>query len=283
MLSLTHVASALVSRLALAGSLTLAHGAAGQGGHATTSGAKADKSTQNSKDGKTGKTGHDAKNEKASSSDSKLPPALAAVVDKVQARYDGARDFTAGFEQALTNAVTKRATTSAGKVSFKKVGKMRWDYTSPEPRMVLADGTQLWLWEPEDRQAFRQGLASSQLPAALAFLTGHGKLTDEFVIGEAKAGAYGKPGEPVLELTPKKPSAQVQRVFFVVEPSTSFVRETVVVDAQGNTNHLSFRDIQVNTDLPDGLFAWTPPAGTRVIDPSGSPTGSPTGSPNKTP
>lgn len=263
MFSLTHVASALVSRLALAGSLTLAQGAAGHRGPAL----------------ETTKTATKAAHHEGASSASKLPPALAATVDKVQARYDGARDFSAGFEQALTNAVTKRATKSEGKVFFKKVGKMRWDYTTPEPRMVLADGTQLWLWEPEDKQAFRQGLASSQLPAALAFLTGHGKLIDEFSIGEAKPGAYGKPGETVLELAPRQPSAQVQRVFFVVEPATSYVRETVVVDAQGNTNHLAFRDIKVNTGLPDALFAWTPPAGTRVIDPSGSSAPASTGSP----
>jgi outer membrane lipoprotein carrier protein len=220
--------------------------------------------------GKGGATGHAGGVLPSTTSPASAPvdPTVAVVVAKVQARYDGARDFTASFEQSLTNAATQRASRSAGKVTFKKGGKMRWDYASPEPRMVLADGSRLWLWEPEDRQAFRQELASSQLPAALAFLTGRGKLTDEFRVAPLAGSPYGKPGQQVLSLEPKKPSAQVQRLVFVVDPASGFVHETVVFDAQGNANDLVFNDIKVNTGVADSFFAWTPPAGTRVIDPS---------------
>ena len=61
---------------------------------------------------------------------------------------------------------------------MKKPGRMRWNYQKPDPKMYLADGDTLWLYEPEDKQAFKQDLKASQLPAALAFLTGKGKLTD---------------------------------------------------------------------------------------------------------
>ena len=220
--------------------------------------------------GKGGATGHAGGPVRptASAAGGPVDPTVAGVVAKVQSRYDGARDFTASFEQSLTNAATQRASRSAGKVTFKKGGKMRWDYASPEPRMVLADGSRLWLWEPEDRQAFRQELASSQLPAALAFLTGQGKLTDEFRVSPLAGSPYGKPGQQVLSLEPKKPSAQVQRLVFVVDPASGFVQETVVFDAQGNANDLVFKDIKVNAGVADSFFAWTPPAGTRVIDPS---------------
>jgi outer membrane lipoprotein-sorting protein len=44
------------------------------------------------------------------------------------------------------------------------------------------------------------------------------------------------------------------------------VRESVITDGQGNVNDLVFADIRVNTRVPDALFKFTPPAGTRVID-----------------
>ena len=105
-----------------------------------------------------------------------------AVVAEVQKRYDEAADFRARFTQTLTSAALERKTNSSGEVMFKKPGRMRWDYEKPDKSSYVTDGGVLWLYEPDDKQAFKQELKSSQLPAALAFLTGKGKLATEFDI-----------------------------------------------------------------------------------------------------
>ena len=192
---------------------------------------------------------------------------LKDVVDHVQKRYDAAKDFRARFNQTLTNAAFGRKTSSAGEVLLKKPGRMRWNYTQPEPKMYLADGNTLWLFEPEDKQAFKQDLKSSQLPAALAFLAGQGKLAAEFDISAADPKSpYGTPRDYVLSLSPKTPQAQVKRILFVVDPKTFDVRESVITDQQGNVNDLLFSDIRTNTSIPDATFRWSPPGGVRVID-----------------
>jgi outer membrane lipoprotein carrier protein len=191
---------------------------------------------------------------------------LSTVVERVQKRYDSATDFRAHFSQTLTNPTFKRKSTSSGEVLLKKPGRMRWNYQKPEPKMYLADGELLWLYEPEDKQAFKQDLKASQLPAALAFLTGKGKLTDEFDITFAPPSPYGTPGDYVLSLRPKQAQPQVKEMTFVVDPDTFHVRETVIVDGQGNINDMVFSDIKVGTGLPDSTFHWTPPPGVRVID-----------------
>jgi outer membrane lipoprotein carrier protein len=196
------------------------------------------------------------------------PPAGArldvkAVVAEVQKRYDGAADFKARFTQTLTSTALARKTNSSGVVTFKKPGRMRWDYEKPDKSSYVTDGGVLWLYEPDDKQAFKQDLKSSQLPAALSFLTGKGKLAAEFDI----TFAPGKPGpDYVLSLSPKTPQAQVKTIQFVVDPRTFDVRESIITDAQGNVNDLTFADIRVNTRVPEALFHFTPPAGTRVID-----------------
>jgi outer membrane lipoprotein carrier protein len=191
---------------------------------------------------------------------------VAAVVDRVQKRYDGAEDFRAKFNQTLTNAAFKRKTSSTGEVLLKKPGRMRWNYQTPDPKMYLADGDTLWLYEPEDKQAFKQDLKTSQLPAALAFLTGKGKLAAEFDISFAKDARVGSPGDYVLALSPKQPQSTVKAIRFVVDPTTFQVRQSMITDGQGNTNDLLFTDIRINTKLGDGTFRWAPPTGTRVID-----------------
>ncbi|HSZ81177.1 MAG TPA: outer membrane lipoprotein chaperone LolA [Polyangia bacterium] len=201
----------------------------------------------------------------ASAPVARLP--LKEVVERVQKRYDAAKDFRARFNQTLTNAAFARKTSSTGEVLLKKPGRMRWNYAQPEPKMYLADGATLWLYEPEDKQAFKQELKSSQLPSALAFLAGQGKLAAEFDIAFAPAQTpYGTPRDYVLALSPKAPQATVKTILFVVEPGTFDVRESVITDQQGNINDLLFSEIRTNTGLPDATFRWAPPAGVRLID-----------------
>ncbi|MDB4979381.1 MAG: hypothetical protein JWM82_133 [Myxococcales bacterium] len=204
------------------------------------------------------------------------PPAarlpLKEVVERIQKRYDGAKDFRARFTQTLTNAAFGRKSSSSGEVLLKKPGRMRWNYAQPEPKMYLADGNTLWLYEPEDKQAFKQDLKSSQLPAALAFLTGQGKLAAEFDITSWKSPSpttpalYGTPRDYVLALAPKAPQAQVKSILFVVDATTFDVRETVIFDQQGNVNDLTFSELRFNTALADTTFRWAPPPGVRLID-----------------
>jgi len=194
-----------------------------------------------------------------------------AVVAKVQKRYDDAVDFKARFTQTLTSATLKRTTNSSGLVTFKKPGRMRWDYEKPDKSSYITDGGVLWLYEPEDKQAFKQDLKSSQLPSALAFLLGKGKLASEFDITFGPDRGASGPGQPseknyVLSLSPKTPQAQVKSIVFVVDPRDWFVRQSEITDAQGNTNVIVFADVQMNAHVPDALFKFTPPAGTRVID-----------------
>ena len=191
---------------------------------------------------------------------------LKAVVSEVQKRYDGASDFRSRFSQTLTSVAMGRKTSSSGEVAFKKPGRMRWDYEKPERAMYVTDGNTLWLYEPDDQQAFKQALSASQLPAALAFLTGKGKLANEFDITLVAKSPYAAPGDYVLSLSPKVAEPQVKSLLFIVDPKTFDVRESVITDGQGNVNDLTFADIRTNSRVPDSEFRWSPPSGIRVID-----------------
>jgi len=193
-------------------------------------------------------------------------PDLHTVLDRMQKRYDQAKDFYARFTQNYSRAVVGRATLSTGTITFKKPGRMRWDYDKPEPRMFLSNGQVLWLYEPTEKQAFKQDLKSSQLPAALAFLMGKGKITDEFDVTFAKDAKQGHPGDFRLALSPKQPQSAYKSILFIVDPKEFLVRESVLVDSQGNTNHFTFDGLEVNGKVADAVFKWTPPAGVRVVD-----------------
>ncbi len=195
--------------------------------------------------------------------------AIAKIVARVQERYDGAVDYRAKFTQKYTYAATGRERTSSGDLIIKKPGRMRWDYQKPEPSLWLATGTTFWMYEPEAKQAFRQDLKASQLPGAVAFLMGKGKLVDEFEVALAKELPYGEAGDHRLSLKPKKAQTTYRSIYFVVDPKSNLVKQSVLINAQGDINAITFENVLLDSKVPDDLFKWTAPAGVRVIDGSG--------------
>ena len=143
--------------------------------------------------------------------------------------------------------------------------------------MYLSTGQILWVYEPEAKQAYKQELKSSQLSAAVTFLMGKGKLSDEFEIALAKDLPYGTPQDYRLSLKPKQAQSTYKAIYFVVDPVTFLVRESVLINAQGDINAITFSDVKINTHVKDDVFTFVPPAGVRVIDAAslGKPAGKP--------
>ena len=194
------------------------------------------------------------------------PPA-AEVIGQLQKEYERTAVIKAKFAQTLTGPTGKRQ--ASGSVVLKKPGKMRWDYEKPEKKLFVADGTNLWVYEPEDEQAFKQSLSSSQLPTQVSFLFGRGKLLDDFDVSYLDGQPFGEPSDFVLKLVPKVATAQYRHLVFVVSPTTHLVKETLLFDQQGGTNHIVFSALEQNpkTGADDSRFAFTPPANTKIITP----------------
>ena len=194
-------------------------------------------------------------------------PAAAEVVGQLQKEYERTTVIKAKFAQTLTGPTGKRQ--ASGSVVLKKPGKMRWDYEKPEKKLFVADGTNLWVYEPEDEQAFKQSLSSSQLPTQVSFLFGRGKLLDDFDVTYLDGQPYGEPSDLVLKLVPKVATAQYRHLVFVVSPTTHLVKETLLFDQQGGTNHIVFSALEQNpkSGADDSRFAFTPPANTKIITP----------------
>lgn len=209
----------------------------------------------------------------AGAAPTKAPPkpaaaagAVAGVLAKMQERYDKAADYRARFTQKYTSAATGRERTSTGEVFIKKPGRMRFSYATPTRSMYLSNGSTFWVYEPEAKQAFRQDLKTSQLPAAVAFLMGKGKLTDEFEATLAGKLPYGGPNDHKLQLKPKKPQSAYQAIYFVVDPVSFLVKESILINAQGDINAFAFTDAKVDSKVPDDTFKWAPPPGVRIIE-----------------
>ena len=188
------------------------------------------------------------------------------IINRVQAVYDKAKTFKAGFKQRYQVKAYDKTKDSSGSVIFEKPGKMSWRYTNNGNR-VVSDGKLIKIYEKENKQMYEQPLDKTQYPAALSFLTGQGKLKQNFKFTKMDAKQMKFETGYVLSGEPLQPTPAYQRVFFFVDGRTYHVRRVIIQDAQGNRNRFDFLTAEVNTKAPQGEFAFTPPPGTQVIKP----------------
>ena len=181
-------------------------------------------------------------------------------VDAIQKYYDNAKTYSATFDQdyETVDGVKKH---SNGVVWFKKPGLMRWDYEKPESRFLISDGKYFWSWEPVYRQYCKQNLSTSQLPTALTFLAGTGRIEDNFSVKLDKI----KGNQVSLTLTPVTPSLAYERIKFEILMPTAKVYRATIYDALGNFNRITFKSPEMNAELADSSFRFEPPADARHI------------------
>ena len=202
-------------------------------------------------------------------------PNATTVAAWVQAFYDQTRSMSADFEQRYHHRIHDRRTTSRGRVRFKKPGRMRFDYADPNGKVVVTDGTELTVYEPPDAgqsrgQYYQQPMSQAQLPDALSFLTGTGRLAQDFRFRLLDASALGYAEGQVLELRPRRPTAQYSRVLLFVDDDAArrgVVHRVIIVDQSNNTNRFDFRNQRFNTNVQDSVFQYRPPGNARRIQP----------------
>jgi outer membrane lipoprotein carrier protein len=193
-----------------------------------------------------------------------------AVVKAMQAKYDGTRDFTARFTQRYTYTVLRRTEESSGTVHFLKPGLMRWDYASPTKKSFIIDGAALWIHQPEDHVALvDRCFKEDALTASVAFLWGAGKIRDQFDVS-AFGGTFGEKTDHHLLLTPKQKNSAFAKLILVVDPKSHRVKQSVVVDPQGNVNQFIYENLAFNQDVKKSAFQFAPPKGTHVSPIPGS-------------
>ena len=197
----------------------------------------------------------------------KIPgPSTEELVARVQRFYDAMEDYEARFVQVYTRLATSRRTESAGVLTVKKGGKVRWSYEKPEPKLFVADGRTLWIYEPlEDQVVVDRSFSAAKLGRSIAFLWGEGKITDSFTVKAALPGEHGFDERALaLELTPKT-DRSYRRLVIRVDAATGRVEESVVYETAGNLNRFRFYEPKLNQKVSDRVFTFVPPEGVDVV------------------
>ncbi|HXT87374.1 MAG TPA: outer membrane lipoprotein carrier protein LolA [Verrucomicrobiae bacterium] len=212
----------------------------------------------------------------SSSSDSTAARSVARAFEQ---HYQHTRSMTGLFLEKYTSGGSG-ITVESGKVYFEKPGRMRWDYDSPETKMFLVDGKNVWYYVPADHTASRTSVKESDdWRTPLALLAGKVKLErlcgSLSLANSAAANAAGKddpeakpsaPENSVLVCGPRKEDADVfERVLLEINPQHQLVRLSI---EQPGAVEMEFRfgDWHENVPIDPAKFRFVPPKGVAIVD-----------------
>ncbi len=188
-------------------------------------------------------------------------PALAQAVDN---HYNHVRTLQAEFTEIYRSSGTER--TESGTLLLKKPGKMRWQYTSPHPKLFVSDGQTAWFYLPQERQARRSPVKQlDDLRSPLGLLLGKAHLEKELQgLSVAPDVSPSIPGDVVLRGVPKALADRVNQVILEVTADDRIAR-IIIVGTDDSETEYRFSDQKENVSIPELVFHFTPPAGTEVM------------------
>jgi len=187
-------------------------------------------------------------------------PALANGLDDFLAFNSSTKTASGSFEQQAFDRSGKVVDRSSGTLAFARPGKFRWVYDKPHKQVLVADGTKLWIYDPDLAQVTvkRIDQAISSTPAAL--LAGRDDITQLFTLRDAGS----KDGVEWVEALPKAKDTGFDRVRLGLRGRTLAAME--LYDQLGGHTVLRFTELRANPPLLPGTFVFTPPKGADVID-----------------
>jgi outer membrane lipoprotein carrier protein len=192
-------------------------------------------------------------------------PGSTRVLAGLQAWLDGTRDLECRFEQTLQSGALGAGVREIGRLWVKRPGRMRWEYTRPDPKVAVLNGDTAALYLPEDRQIIRGDEAWSSSPL-LVLRSGEGRVADVFEVEELDAAEADGPWR--LRLTPREEGQGFVEVTVTVTSPAYAIAEAEVLDEAGNRMHYRFRSVRRNRGVGDDRFVLEPPPGTEILGPS---------------
>jgi outer membrane lipoprotein carrier protein len=201
-------------------------------------------------------------------------------VKRFESTYRGARTLQVTFlERYSENGRVVRA--EAGIAYFRRPGKMRWEYESPEKNLFLVDGKSAWFYVPADHTVTRvPAKQSTDWRAPLALLAGEVKLSRICArVDLANAEKPEKDGDVVLSCLLKGSTTKAVQtagkdatdsngdmLFLEIAQDTSQLVRAVVRGSGGVDIEFKFKDWQFDPPLPDSFFRFDVPQGVAIVN-----------------
>ena len=165
--------------------------------------------------------------------------------------------LSARFQQQITDADGYELQNSEGLFEVSQPNNLRWVVEMPMPQQIIADGETLWIYDPDLEQViiqpFNEDIAATP---AILFSGDLDQLDQAYFVTQLAEGHF--------ELKPERGGSLFDSM--IIRFDQAKPASITLTDTLGQTTHISFSQLELNSSLPGDQFVFQLPDGVDVIN-----------------
>lgn len=179
-------------------------------------------------------------------------------VQRLTQLLEKSQTIEANFSQLTLGADGTSLQETSGKMTVKRPGLFYWHTDAPQEQVVVSDGKNVTLWDPDLEQATIKKLdvRLNQTPALL--LSGDVEDQPELDIASKEQGE-------VMDFTLKPKTKDTLFDSLRVSFRKGLINDMQLIDSVGQRTNILFNGVKANQAVPDSKFKFDIPKGADVI------------------
>jgi len=186
--------------------------------------------------------------------------AQADGVGDLKAFYKNVDSLSAQFKQQQQDEKGNTLQQARGTFELARPDRFRWEYKKPYEQIIVSDGEVFRFYDVGLAQVTIRTIDATLRATPALLLTGGAALEDAFNV--TSAGRHE--GMSWVKLTPRADDSDFQQVRLGLKDQVPSVME--LDDSLGQTTHIRFSDVELNTEIADARFTLDIPDDVEVVD-----------------
>jgi len=184
------------------------------------------------------------------------------------------KSLTAAIEHVKYTAVVKDTSTESGEIFVRKDSKMRIDFQQPDPRTIIRNGDNLYIYTPKINRVEEYNIGKNRAMAdqylALGFGTRIDGLRKNYAVALINEEELDGHKAAVIELVPKSDDVrkQISKIQMWIDEASWLPVQQKFFETGSDDYFIShYTKVMKNLKLGDGKFKPDWPKGTKVEKP----------------
>lgn len=167
--------------------------------------------------------------------------------------------FQAEFTQTVKSQDGRVQDQTQGKVWLQSPDKLRWVYSGEFPETIVADGSNIWIYDESLQQVTVKPQSEQAADSPLLILVDVSQLDRQFQVTEL--GDFED--MLLLELKSLDEESEFERILLGLD--FNGIRMMAMEDAFGQRTEIYFENMLKNPPVDPQLFTFSPPKGVDVV------------------
>jgi len=178
--------------------------------------------------------------------------------ERLNAALKNMDNLTTEFKQTLLDEDKKVVQQSRGTLALQRPGKFAWIYSEPFEQRIIADGSELWIYDVELDQVTVKPMDQGLSNAPIMILMKQTDINEQFEVNEVGQRKFLY----WVELLPHADDLEYTQIYIGIEDGQ--VRAMELQDQFGQSTQIVFDNLRVGVVHNPAVFKFEPPPGVDV-------------------